>query len=343
MTTVVRYFLGVLGLATGSDASAQDAYLRVVDVGAGLCVVAIVPGEHAMVYDAGRGYARCLAAVDELVPGARIDLMVLSHSDADHIGAAAKLVEGREIGTILHPGDARTGEALDAARHAISSETGAEVWDMATRPVPFGQTFSVGAAVATLIAGWSDGHQTEAGDPVLTDDAKLHNALSLVIRFTYGGHSVLITGDTVGRLDGDNDGVCKYAERLMVENTALSVDSDVLVGQHHGADNATSNCFIRAVSPQWVIFSAGSQYRHPRQSTANRLIANGVDKDRILRTDRGDNEPVEDPADDHANEWIYGGWAGCRDKAGDDDVEIRMPVDSASPVDVRYRLPMRGC
>lgn len=341
--STMRHFLALAGLAIASRAGADDAYLRVVDVGAGLCVVAIVPGGHTMVYDAGRGYARCLAAVDELAPDAKIDLLVLSHSDGDHIGAAAKLIEGRDVGTIIHPGDKRAGEALDAARLAIGRETAADVWDMATRPAAFGQTFPLGAAAATLIAGWSDGHQTEAGDPVLTDDSKLNNALSLVIRFTYGGHSVLLTGDTVGRLDGDDDGVCKYAERLMSENGALSIDSDVLVGQHHGADNATSNCFIRAVSPEWVVFSAGSQYRHPRQSTANRLIANGVDKDRILRTDRGDNEPIEDPTDDHANEWVYGGWAGCRDKAGDDDVEIRLPATSSERVNVRYRLPMRGC
>lgn len=46
-------------------ASAEHAYIRVVDVGAGLCVVAVVPGGHAMLYDAGRGQPRCRNAVRE--------------------------------------------------------------------------------------------------------------------------------------------------------------------------------------------------------------------------------------------------------------------------------------
>lgn len=345
----MRQLLKALAVSTlvggSAPAFAEDAVLRVVDVGAGLCVVAVVPGGHAMVYDTGRGYQRCLDAVEEMIPGTSIDLLVLSHSDDDHIGAAAKIVGSRVVSTIIHPGDARSGVNLDAAREAITTEADADVWNMAERPVPFGRSFAVGAATATFVAGWSNGHQTEAGDRPLTEAAKLNNALSLVIRFSYAGHSVLLTGDTVGRIERDPDGACKYAERLMVENAShVPIDSDVLVGQHHGADNATSNCFIRAVSPEWVVFSAGSQYRHPRQSTANRLIANGVDKDRIFRTDRGDNEPSPArPRGDHDIEWVYGGLAQCRDKAGDDDVEIRLPGDSAAPPQVGYRTQRRGC
>ena len=147
----------------------------------------------------------------------------------------------------------------------------------------------------------------------------------------------MLTGDTIGRLGGEPNSVCRYAERIMVERSAeIAIKSDVLVGQHHGGDNATSNCFIRAVNPRYVIFSAGhGGHEHPRQTTADRLIAHGINPADILRTDRGDNEG--------GPEWIYGAIRGCRDKVGDDDVEIVMPKAPEEELRVKYRVASTGC
>jgi competence protein ComEC len=332
---------GVASAVWVTSAHAQNAYVRVVDVGAGLCVVALSPDQHAMVYDTGRGEARCLTAVRELVPNRRIDLLVLSHSDSDHIGATKAILDENQIATIIHPGDPR-GPSLNPIRKAITDEPGANVWNLRVRPVPFGQRFSVGSATATFVAGWSDGQKTRASEePTLTNKpAMRNNALSSVIRFEFGGHAVLFTGDTVGRPDSKDQTLCRYAERKIVENvTAVSIQSDVLVGQHHGADNATANCFITAVRPTFVVFSAGHQHRHPRQSAADRLVANGIDPNNIYRTDKGDNEG----GSGWKKEWVYGTLAGCKDEPEDDDVEIHLPGDPLARVTVNYRTPTTGC
>jgi competence protein ComEC len=322
-----------------APASAQEALLRVVDVGAGLCVVAVAPEQHVMVYDAGRGQARCLNAVRELVPNHKIDLLVLSHSDSDHVGATRGILDENEVAIIIHPGDPR-GPTLDPIRAAIGQEPNAQIFNLSTAPIAFGTRFPVGSASATFVAGWSDGRQTRGtGEPALSESMR-NNALSSVIRFEFGGHSVLLTGDTVGRPDSQNNSLCRYAERIMVENSdATPLRSDVLVGQHHGADNATANCFITAVQPQFVVFSAGHQHRHPRQSAADRLVANGIAPGNIFRTDRGDHEG----GSGWKKEWVYGSIAGCRDEPGDDDVEIRLPADPHAPVAVAHRSPSTGC
>jgi hypothetical protein len=50
-----------------------------------------------------------------------------------------------------------------------------------------------------VVAGWSAGDLAHnAGEPPL-DPSERNNALSIVVRFEYAGHSVLLTGDTVGR------------------------------------------------------------------------------------------------------------------------------------------------
>ena len=332
-----------IGLASviAVPAIAQDARLRVVDVGAGLCVVATAPGDHAMVYDAGRGGDRCIRAVRELVPSKKIDLLVLSHSDSDHVRETVAILDENEVATIIHPGDPR-GSSLVPIRRAITDEPGADVWNLTQRKVPFGRSFQVGAATATFVASWSDAHETIDGDPPLDGRTELlNNGLSIVIRFEYGGHAVLLTGDTVGRMASPDDSLCQYAERKMVAaSDTVPIASAVLIGQHHGADNATSNCFIRAVKPTYVIFSAGHAYHHPRQSTADRLLANGIDKDNIFRTDRGDTEG----GSARGKERVYGRLAGCpADRPEDDDVEVSLPDAPEQPVTVAYRLERHGC
>ncbi len=325
-------------LALAAPAIAQDAHIRVVDVGPGLCVVAQIPGKHAMVYDTGPGGGGCLAAVRELVPDKVIDLMVLSHSDIDHIRETQPILDETRVLTIIHPGDPR-GVAVDAVRAAINSE-GADVWSLASRPIPPGQRFALGNATATFVAGWSDGHQTEgSGEPPLSG-GPLNNALSTVIRFEYGGHSVLLTGDTVGRVIDGPSGQCMYAERKMVENKVRApIRSDVLIGQHHGADNATSNCFIAAVHPQFVVFSAGHKFGHPTQAAAERLFTTLGPAVQVFRTDRGDDERTTD----HKREWIFGSLKNCTDEKGDDDVEIFLPSSRAAPVRVEYKMASNRC
>lgn len=340
-----------------AQSSNSDATVRVVDIGAGLCVIISVPGDHAMLYDAGPpGAARCRDAARELVPGRKFDLVVLSHSDNDHISMLPALLDKRAngaaseffAGVIIHPGDPR-GPALDPVRRAITYQgrRGATVFNLfeADHPSPGsptsavirpGDSFAIGAARATFVAGWSNGNMSRGPGEDELEGGPLNNAISIVIRFDYGGHSVLLTGDTVGRMIGDPANTCAYAERFMVANQQRTpIDSDVLIGQHHGADNASSTCFASAVTPQYVIFSAGHKYHHPTERAADRLISGGgVAATNILRTDRGDNEGASE---------MTAGSGRCPDVRGDDDVEVLLPQSTTAPISVSYRSPSARC
>jgi len=335
---VVLFF----ALAFGSTAEAQQrttAILRVVDVGNGLCVIAWAPPNHTMVYDAGYSGTRC-ADTARALSGGDIRLMVLSHSDDDHIDDAPRILEQNRVRLVIHPGDDHPNTALPALRELISTNADREINLASGEGVPaFGRTFPVGRARARFIAGWGDGHETETEDETPLRDAPLRNAVSIVIRFEYAGRSVLLTGDTIGRLNRDSDDLaCRYAEARMVENaerrpTVVPIDSDVLVGQHHGGDNSSSDCFIRAVSPRFVIFSAGRSHGHPAESTVWRMHEAGVDVQNIFRTDRGDDEGE--------GEWDGERIDGCTDRAGDDDIEIR--ITASGRLTVRYMDPVNVC
>ncbi|MGD9964888.1 MAG: ComEC/Rec2 family competence protein [Hyphomonadaceae bacterium] len=349
-------------------AHAAEAYLRVVDVATGLCVVARTPAGQVMVYDTGPRGTRCLEGISDVIPSRAsrraaapddaderpvIDLLVLSHSDGDHIGGAARILRDYHVLHVLHPGDDRelskngVRTILGEVRDAIEA-SGAEDWSLAEVEMPFGDEIDLGAATATFIAGWHDGDLTIGEGETALPDGERNNGLSIVIRYDYGGHSVLLTGDTVGRLDGAPKRACDYAEQRMVERAQtdnaderVPIRSDVLIGQHHGGDDASSMCFIGEVRPTYVVLSAGHHrgYVHPRATAANRILdaLNGEDDDirpeNILRTDHRDNQGRP--------EWVFDSLRSCADDWGDDDVEIFMP--EGEPIRVVYRYDGRGC
>jgi beta-lactamase superfamily II metal-dependent hydrolase len=273
-----------------------------------------------------------LKAIRELASDHRtIDLMVISHSDGDHLGDAADILSEFDVRRILHTGfrrDTATWKSMAAAIEVEVAE-GAEEIDLGETQIEPGTEFELGPAVATFVAGWHEWTETN-----LSSTSELRNAISIVVRVEFKGKAVLFTGDTVGRRIGETHSACRDAEKIMVENSgAVPIAAEVMTAGHHGADNANSGCFIREVDPTYVIFSAGHEHEHPRQRAADRFIANGVLVENLFRTDRGDNE-----GDD---EWIFGALRGCVDKPGDDDVEI--VVSGAGELEVAYRIPSRSC
>lgn len=328
---------GGLPAAPAAAAVPPDSlHLRVVDVGAGLCTVTRAPDDRYMIYDAGHWQRdRCVRAARELIPDDRVDLMVLSHSDADHLGDADEILSEFRVRRVVHTGDERGTvtyqETMDSLAAAVRHE-GTSVRNLASHPLEPGERMSLGEATVTLVAGWHEWDRSSLSA------AERHNAISIVVRIDYGGGSILYSGDTVGRRIGDPADACKDAEAVMVENHRngrAPLASDVLIAPHHGADNGSAGCFVDAVDPRWVVFPAGHDHGHPRRGAAERYQDEGLASDRLLRTDRGDDES------DEPREWDEGSITGCRDRPGDDDVDVVIRDDGT--VRVEYVDEGEGC
>lgn len=329
--------LVAVGLVCGAPAvSAQEAMeVHVVDVGPGLCTVTEVPDGHYIVYDAGHWQGRrCIRAVEEIVEGEVIDLMVISHSDSDHLGDADEILARYDVQRIVWTGHRRPGTAnWERMNEALAEEvarTAATVRAFDTAPLVPGESITVGPATVTFLAGW--GRWTESGPTA----SERRNVISVVTRIEYDGKAVLYTGDTIGRRRNDDPNECKDAEQRMVQDHdagVIDLRSDVIIAPHHGGDNGSTECFIARVDPDFVVFSAGHQHDHPTSAAANRYLAHGVPITSIFRTDRGDDEG--------GFEWPHLSVPGCRDPRGDDDVVVRLPLGGA--VQVSYREPSTGC
>jgi beta-lactamase superfamily II metal-dependent hydrolase len=211
----------------------DDVYVRVVDVGAGLCAVVRAPGNHFMVFDAGHWNGQhCIQAARELVTGDAIDLMVISHSDADHLGDGARILTEKRVRQTILAGEVRDTGSWESLVNALVEEVkeGGSVHNLQSVPLVAGTTIPLGDATVTLVAGW----------PVWTEpgptESERRNAISVVVRLEYRSRTVLFTGDIVGRRLTDLDDACKDAEKVMVDRHnagEVSLKSDVLIASQH--------------------------------------------------------------------------------------------------------------
>jgi beta-lactamase superfamily II metal-dependent hydrolase len=239
------------------------------------------------------------------------------------------IMEDYHVKKIIHPGDKRDSITWEKSNKAIRDEIiddDCVNLDLSKAAIPPGTTYNLGGLTATFVAGFS--RPPASWD--IDDDAEANNAGSVYIRLSYQEKSILLCGDAVGRHRNSPDGTCIDAERNVVDHAStVTIKSDVIVAPHHGANNGSSEEFIRAVKPKYVVFSAGhsSNYKHPTKAAAERYLAAGVVVDNIFRTDLGDDEGP--------TEWDRGRIAGNHDESGDDDIDIK--VSSAGVLTVGYR------
>lgn len=92
--------------------------VRVVDVGPGLCNLIKLPDNRFIIYDAGhwRGNGNTtLQQIKDFIPeDSEIELMILSHTDSDHIGAADKVIRDYRVKKVLWTGYERSMTSSDS-------------------------------------------------------------------------------------------------------------------------------------------------------------------------------------------------------------------------------------
>ena len=222
-----------------------------VDVGQGQSIILRSGTETALV-DCGSGNnwrdAGCDTADELLTMGCRrVDRVILTHFDDDHINGVEHLLARMGAETLTIP-KAEGGAALDrllelAERYGMDVET--------VTHLPFGN------GELTIFP------------PVGVSGS---NELGLTVLASAGEHDFLITGDMEGA-----------TEKKLIETYELP-EMDVLMAGHHGSKNSTSKELLDAVTPGTVIISVGSNsYGHPAEDTLRRLARAGCD---IYRTDR---------------------------------------------------------
>lgn len=139
----------------------NDVFIRVIDSGAALCCVVQMPGNQYMIYDAGNytgGGSLTFDKVQEIIPlDSNIELMVLSHSDSDHLGAVDEICDGYNVRRILRAGHQRSTGTWDNANNAIELEQNNDnCVDIELRyfEYPMGATYRFGDVFVMMVCGF---------------------------------------------------------------------------------------------------------------------------------------------------------------------------------------------
>ena len=251
------------GLSEPSARPAQGTTsVTFLDVGQGDSVLILHNGSACLI-DAGPYEVQDTLPDDLRTLGVeKIELLVMTHPHADHIGGMPAILEEFEVKTLLLPvldeEDSQTGllaRTLDTAREQgtelISAQDDMEL--------------SLGSGTITVL---STGLLPEDGD-----SSELGNNGSLCLRFSAGNFSFLDTGDA--EKDSEADLLVRYGRELR---------STVFKAGHHGSSTSNTEDFLRAVSPELVVASCGlnNDYGHPHHEVVQRLENLGIP---LCRTD----------------------------------------------------------
>ena len=225
--------------------------LLAADIGQGNAVL-VRTASHTLLYDTGPRFSRESDAGNRvLVPllralGERVDLLLLSHRDSDHIGGAPAVLAMQPQATLLS--SIEDSHELQALRKSTRCVAG-QHWDWD------------GVAFDVL-------HPT-AEDYDLVSKS---NAMSCVLRVSNGAQTALLVGD-----------IEAAQELRLATNVPERLKANVLLAPHHGSKTSSSAVFLDAVQPQLALVQAGyrNRFGHPVAMVVARYEARGI---RLVRS-----------------------------------------------------------
>ena len=200
------------------------------DVGKGDAVL-IETANHCMMIDSG--YDDTAEVILDYLKERetdRLDYLLLSHFDKDHVGGADRILEEVETGTVLQPDYQSDGGQYGEYMEVMRAQGKA--------PAVVTQTMELSL----------DGVEFVIYPPQKKDYEEEDNDFSLVVRMRYGDGIFLFAGD------------CEK-ERLneLLEQREFELASDVLKVPHHGRKEKNSREFLSAVRPVTAVITSSKE------------------------------------------------------------------------------------
>ncbi|MFD0868750.1 MBL fold metallo-hydrolase [Paenibacillus residui] len=236
--------------------SQVDGELKVhfIDVGQGAAQLIIGPTGKTMLIDAGNNdKEKLMVEYLQKEKIKRIDIIIGTHPDADHIGGLDAVIDNFDIGKIYMP------------RIQANTKTFEDVLLAAQR-----KGLKISTAKSGIVLEWENAVQANMISPI--GEYNDTNEMSAVVHITFGETSFLLTGDAESKSEAD-----------MVAS-GINLKADVLLVSHHGSKTSTSQEFLDLVDPTYAVIQSGqdNKYGHPASEVLDRLTNKGIE---IYRND----------------------------------------------------------
>ncbi|NEU56899.1 lamin tail domain-containing protein [Halorussus sp. MSC15.2] len=239
--------------------STSDGTLSVhfIHVGQGTSVLVVGPTGETLLYDTGNWNDDGEHVLNYLREHdvSRIDYLVTSHADADHVGGHAEVIDYYEteadgVGAIYDPGIAAASRTYEAYLDAV------ERHDVTLYRTQAGDSIPMAGASVRVLA---------PPEGYLADRDRNEN--SLVLRVARGNASVLLTGDAERR-----------AEEYLTGRYDHALNATVLAAGHHGSNTSTGPALLKETTPRAVVVQSAydSPYGHPHREVLGRLAERAI-------------------------------------------------------------------
>ena len=236
-------------IKTGSsDLPENTDAVHFIDVGQGDCIL-IDCGETEVLIDGGNNGAgdEVVSYLTPYIDG-KLDYLIATHPDADHVGGLDAVLEAFEVGEVIDSGRKSDTDTYKDYWAAVQAE-GCTISYGEDRIIPLSSL----AALSILETGndWEDS-----------------NDCSVVAQLTCGNVQVLFTGD--------------MSQQVETKLLPLFGDIDVLKVSHHGSDTASCAEFLSVVKPEYAVISYGldNAYHHPAGETSSMWGPRSTERER---------------------------------------------------------------
>ena len=216
--------------------------LRVFDVGQGTSILIQQPGYN-LLYDTGPKFSESFDSGADIISPTLVQQDI---SEIDHL-------------IVSHPdADHRAGLEGVLDQHSVRRFDVGKFIDLRKSPYPqnlcvAGDSWVIGEVVYRYL--WPD-----------SDRPSTNNDSSCVLAIESGDLRILIPGD-----------ISSSAERKLLQQLDFLENTDVLIVPHHGSNTSSSLGFLKALSPEWAVVSAGyqNQFNHPHPDVLGRYHSIG--------------------------------------------------------------------
>jgi len=220
----------------------KEMKVHFLDVGQGDSILIQSPnGKNLLVDGSTRSAGKDVIAYLRTHRVEKLDYVVATHPDADHIGGLLSVLNSISIKNFIDSGKVHTSQTYEKMLQLILDKN-----------IPFivpevGDTIPLDDELDITVLNVGE----ESDD---------NNEASIVLKIVYGEVSFLLMGDAD-----------TYVEKNILERA--NVEATVLKAGHHGSDTSSSEQFIQAVKPDVTILSYGkdNSYGHPDAEVKSRL------------------------------------------------------------------------
>lgn len=209
----------------------------------------IITENHTLMIDTGENQqGRAIVAYLEVQGITRLDYLIITHFDRDHVGGAHRIIDAVDVGTVILPNYSRTTNHVERMQNAMAT---ADI-----QPLILTSDLQLTLDDVSFIINPADQpyftfDTADDLDELQNDDESTPNSnnFSIIVAITHGENAFLFTGDAQSR----------RMREILTNAQLMHIDFDFLKVPRHGRYMGRSREFITTINPRYAVITDSNE------------------------------------------------------------------------------------